>query len=126
LEAQAAYKRFDDRIATRPKFTKVIELEPAAGFLCPCTAKQVEARLRSCPKQFKSSNSALGFWGHYWQACVFLHAVLASENSDPNRRAAFYLNDVLMHEIGHHVDRRANTTTKERKRFADWFARENR
>ncbi len=35
----------------------------------------------------------------------------------------FYLNDVLMHEIGHHIDR-VRRPQKERERFAEWFALE--
>lgn len=33
----------------------------------------------------------------------------------------FYLNNVLIHEIGHLVDRR-NTNARDRERFANWFA----
>ena len=33
----------------------------------------------------------------------------------------FYLNNVLMHEIGHINDSR-NTSFRKRERYADWFA----
>jgi hypothetical protein len=33
----------------------------------------------------------------------------------------FYLNNVLMHEIGHINDAR-NTSFRKRERYADWFA----
>lgn len=33
----------------------------------------------------------------------------------------FYLNNVLIHELGHILDNR-NTSTKDRERFAEWFA----
>lgn len=36
----------------------------------------------------------------------------------------FYLNDVLIHEIGHHVDRH-NTNRKKRERFAQWVVAEH-
>jgi hypothetical protein len=36
----------------------------------------------------------------------------------------FYLRDVLMHEIGHHVDVQRNRSRREREVFAEWFARE--
>lgn len=37
---------------------------------------------------------------------------------------AFYLRDVLIHEVGHHVDRRnRHKTDQEAERYADWFAR---
>jgi hypothetical protein len=35
----------------------------------------------------------------------------------------FYLNDVLMHELGHHVDQHT-TTDKKAERYAEWFATE--
>lgn len=37
---------------------------------------------------------------------------------------SFYLRDVLMHEIGHHVDRRRNVPVARSERFAEWFASE--
>ena len=36
----------------------------------------------------------------------------------------FYLNNVLIHELGHILDNR-NTSTKDRERFAEWFALEH-
>ena len=36
----------------------------------------------------------------------------------------FYLNNVLIHELGHILDNR-NTNTKDRERFAEWFALEH-
>lgn len=36
----------------------------------------------------------------------------------------FYLNDVLMHELGHHVDRGNKKTHNESERYAEWFATE--
>jgi hypothetical protein len=35
----------------------------------------------------------------------------------------YYLTNVLLHEIGHHVDRR-DTNSRKSERFADWFAAE--
>jgi hypothetical protein len=34
----------------------------------------------------------------------------------------FYLNNVLIHEIGHHVDRNNKNRKKKNENFADWFA----
>ena len=42
-------------------------------------------------------------------------------NADSLRN--FYLNDVLVHEVGHHVDRQIRTQSK-REGFASWFASE--
>lgn len=36
----------------------------------------------------------------------------------------FYLNNVLIHELGHILDNR-NTSTKDRERYAEWFALEH-
>src|ERR1700761_3977415 len=52
LEIQAVYKRFDGKIAKRPSFPKVIELPLLEGFMRPCRAKEVEARLSNCPPEF--------------------------------------------------------------------------
>jgi hypothetical protein len=138
LEVQSVFKRFDDRIAKNPKFPKIIELEPLDGFIRPCTAQEVEAQLMSCPanfleelravfilsgtrKQLKSYSRSTAFYGHYWRCCIFLHASpYRRVNLDWLRR--FYVRNVLMHELGHHVDV-TNTTTRERERFAEHFAK---
>jgi hypothetical protein len=39
----------------------------------------------------------------------------------PDSVADFYLNNILIHELGHLVDER-NTSRKHRERFAEWFA----
>ncbi len=36
----------------------------------------------------------------------------------------FYLKDVLMHELGHHIDRMENKNRKKAEGFAEWFATE--
>ncbi len=140
LEVQAVFKRFDGRIAKKPVFPKVIQLEPLEGFIKPCTAKEVEAKLKSCSpdflrglravfilsgtvKQLKSYGRATTFYGHYWNSCVFLHAYpFGWARLEPLRR--FYLSDVLMHEIGHHLDLH-NVTRKDRERFAEQFAQKH-
>jgi hypothetical protein len=138
LEVQAVFKRFDGRIAKRPAFPKIIEMEALEGFILPCGAKEVERQLLSCSsdflkglravfilsgttKQLKSWRRSTSFYGHYWRSCVFLHAYpFGWSDLDSVRR--FYLRDVLMHEIGHHVDSR-NITRKDREKFAERFAR---
>jgi hypothetical protein len=136
LEVQTVFKRFDGKIARNPKFPKVIYLEPLEGFIRPCSEQEVEAQLRSCPAQFLRglravfilsgtrkqllSKRSAAFYGHYWRCCVFLHAYpFGRANLTWLRR--FYIRDVLMHEIGHHVDE-LNTTRAKRERFADRFA----
>jgi hypothetical protein len=140
LEIQAVLKRFDGRIAKKPAFPKIIELKPLLGFIRPCSAGEVEAQMRSCSPEFlkglgavfilsgttrqlKSWENITSYYGHYWNSCVFLHAYpFGRTDLDTLRR--FYLRDVLMHEIGHHVDSR-NTTREARERFADEFARKH-
>ena len=39
----------------------------------------------------------------------------------PENLKDFYLNNVLIHEIGHVLDKR-NTRTADRERYANWFA----
>jgi len=140
LEVQAVFKRFDGKIARRPVFPKVIELSPYEGFIRPCTAGEVEAQLAKCSpdsliglravfilsgtaKQAKSWQRANAFFGHYWRRCVFLHAYPFGR-ADLVWLRRFYVRDVLMHEIGHHVDSR-NTTRKDRERFAEEFAKKH-
>ena len=137
LEIQAVFKRFDGRIAKHPSFPKIIEFQPLDGFSRPCHAADVEAQLRTCPDQFledlravfilpgtrkqlRSYYSLMAYYGHYWRRCIFLHPYpFGRMNLDRLHR--FYLRNVLMHELGHHVDV-VNTTRKHRERFAIQFA----
>lgn len=137
LEVQAVFKRFDGRIAKRPAFPKIIELSPHEGFIRPCTASGVEAQLLNISpdflkelravfilsgtaKQLKGWRRSNAFCGHYWRSCVFLHAYPFGR-ADLTWLQRFYLRDVLMHEIGHHLDSR-NITHEDRERFAEQFA----
>jgi hypothetical protein len=137
LEIQAVFKRFDGKIAKRPAFPKIIEFPALEGFIRPCSAGEVEAQLTNCSpeflkglraifilsgtqKQLKSWGSATTFYGHYWNRCVFLHACPFGRAELTSLRR-FYLRNVLMHEIGHHLDTQ-NLTRKDRERFAEQFA----
>jgi len=139
LEVQSVFKRFNGKIAKNPKFPKVIEFGALEGFVRPCTARQVEVKLRSCPpellkglravfilsgtkKQLKSWSRSNCVYGHYWNCCVFLHAYPSSFNVDLDGLNRFYINDTLMHEVAHHLDLQ-NTTKKDRERFAERFVR---
>jgi hypothetical protein len=138
LEIKAVWKRFDSKIAKHPSFPKIIELPVLNGFIRPCRAGQVEAQLRSCPqeflkdlrvvfilsgtmKQLKSWDGDNGFVGHYWRRCIFLHAYRFGRAS-LTWLEDFYLRDVLMHELGHHVDQ-WNETYEQREKFANDFVR---
>jgi hypothetical protein len=140
LEIQAVYKRFNGKIAKRPAFPKIIELTALEGFIRPCSAGNVEGQLLRCPaeflkglravfilsgtiKQLKSWGNSTTYFGHYWRDCIFLHAYpFGRARLEPLRE--FYLQDVLMHEIGHHVDSH-NVTREKRERFANQFAKKH-
>jgi len=139
LEIQAVFKRFDGRIAKWPAFPKIIELPTSADFVRPCSAKDIDAQLMAYPaeflrelravfilsgtvKQLKSWGRATTFCGHYWNRCVFLHAYPFHRVKNLDKLRRFYLRDVLIHEIGHHVDT-WNLKLEDRERFADGFAR---
>lgn len=140
LEIQAVFKRFDGRIAKWPAFPKIIELRPLPDFIRPCSAKDVEAQLLSSPaeflrdlravfilsgtiKQLKSWGKAKTFCGHYWNRCVFLHAYPYCRVGNLDKLRRFYLRNVLIHEIGHHVDT-WNVNPEDKERFAEQFARQ--
>ena len=140
LEIQAVFKRFDGKIAKRPAFPKIIEFEPLEGFMRPCTAREVESQLMRCPSEFLKGLRAVfilpgtqkqlkrwgrdgTFYGHYWRSCVFLHPC-PQGRADLDWLRRFYLRDVLMHELGHHLDLQ-NTTRKDRERFAEEFAQKH-
>lgn len=138
MEAQSVFKRFDGRIAKHPTFPKIIELATSDGFVRPCTAREVESKLMNCPseflkelravfilagtkKQLKGWGRSIAFYGHYWRRCVFLHAWPFDSVTDVDWLHRFYIKDVLMHEIGHHLDVQ-NITRKDREKFAEQFA----
>jgi hypothetical protein len=132
------FKRFDHCIAKKPAFPKIIELPPLEGFIHPCRTKEIEAQLMTCDpnflkglravfvlsgttKQLKSRRGSRAFYGHYWNSCIFLHAYPFGR-AELNSLRRFYLRDVLMHELGHHVDTQ-NSVKKDREKFAEQFAR---
>jgi hypothetical protein len=141
LEVQAVFKRFDGRIAKNPKFPKVIELDPMEGFVRPCTARQVETKLEQCPaeflkdlravfilsgtkKQLISSKRSNRFVGYYWRCCIFLHPYPFALRPNLDWLRPFYVDDVLIHELGHHVDL-TNKTKNDQERFAEQFVRKH-
>mgnify|MGYP002624065043 CR=1 FL=1 len=67
----------------------------------PSPAQQVEARM----------------FGGRWEQDGKLYRLRWTERTIKD----FYLNNVLIHEIGHVVDDR-NTNSQKRERYADWFA----
>jgi len=138
LEVHHVYRRFDKRIAAAPKTPRIIVLPPTPDFQRPCSEAQIEMKLRKVQpeylqglraifvlsgtkKQLATWRSRIALVGCYWNKCVFLHAYpwIGRMNLDQINR--FYIDDVLLHEIGHHVDRfrDANRATKEG--FANYF-----
>lgn len=121
-EVRAVYKRFDNRIPAKPA-SRIIRFSPLSDLIHACNPEHVESRLRRMPaehlsglravfllagtrKQQRCWNSKLACYGIYWRSCVFLCAhpfYLGRHNLDSIRN--FYLDDVLVHEVAHHVDR---------------------
>jgi hypothetical protein len=143
-EAVSAYKRFDSRLPKSPSFPRIITLAPLAGFIHACTCDQVADRLAKMPsphihdlravfllagrrKQERSWKSKLACYGFYWRCCVFLCAHsfnLGRHNLDSIRD--LYLNDVLVHEVAHHVDRHRRTPYDKKESFAYGFVEQQR
>ena len=142
-EARAAYKRFEHRLSANPKFPRIISLPPLKpDFIHGCHRIEVKRRLERMPreqllglravfllsgtrKQQHCWTSSLCCYGCYWRDCIFLHAHpfnIGHGNLDDLHN--FYLNDVLVHEVAHHVDRfrKADTDTKEG--FANAFVQQ--
>jgi hypothetical protein len=140
----AAYYRFAGRLEEAPAFPRVITLRLLPGFMHPCRPDQVERRLAKMPashleglravfllggrrKQQRSWYSDLACYGFYWNACVFLCAHpldLGDHNLDSIRD--FYLDNVLVHEVGHHVDRDRDAPDGKKENFANGFVEQRR
>ena len=73
-------------------------------------------------KQQRCWASSLYCYGMYWRSCVFLCAHLFNVGYryvDDLRN--FYLNDVLVHEVAHHVDRLRSVDENTKEGFAHAF-----
>jgi hypothetical protein len=142
-EARSAYKRFDERLPSVPKFPRIIVLPPVSSdFIHPVNRAEVKNRLERMPfehiaglravfllagtrKQQRSWASSLGCYGIYSRACVFLCAhlfELGRHNCDSIRD--FYLDDVLVHEIAHHIDRHRHVAYDTKENFAHAFVQQ--
>lgn len=137
-EARAVLKRFDGRISLVPKFPHVIVIKPQSpDFIHACTRAEIRARLERMPeatrkdlravfmlggtrKQEKSWWSKLGCYGLYWNSCVFLcaHPFKLPWHYTLDHLRSFYLNDVLVHEVAHHIDRARRTDRQAKEAFA--------
>ncbi len=138
-EGIAAYHRHADRLEESPAFPRIIALRPLPGFIHACTRDQVERRLARMPrahleglravfllsgrrKQQRSWYSNLSCYGFYWNDCVFLCAhpfELGEHNLDSLRD--FYLDNVLVHEVAHHIDRDRDAPEEKKENFANGF-----
>jgi hypothetical protein len=143
VEARSAYKRFDNRISLKPSFPHIISLAPLSpDFIHPVSRTEVAQRLRKMGpedltglravfllagtrKQQRSWRSSLGCYGIYTRNCIFLCAhlfELGRHNRDSMRD--FYLNDVLVHEVAHHIDRHRRAAYDTKEGFAHAFVQE--
>lgn len=140
-EARAALKQFDDRIPAEPKFPHVIVIRPLQpDFLHICNRTQVKRRLARMPaehleelravfllggtrKQQRCWASSLYCYGLYWRSCVFICAHLFDDarNRCIDDLRKFYLEDVLVHEVAHHVDRFRSADRHTKEGFAHAF-----
>lgn len=140
-EARAALKRFDGRISLAPKFPHVIVIRrQSPNFIQACTRAEIRWRLKKMPqdawkglravfvlggtrKQEKSWRSKLGAYGMYWNSCVFLFAYpfdLPLRYTREDLRG-FYLHNVLVHEVAHHIDRERIRDRKAKEAFAHTY-----
>ncbi len=137
-EARAALKRFDSKLPLSPAFPEVVALRvQTADFVQPCSRAEVTGALEQMPpetleglravillagtrKQEISWHGRLGCYGMYWRRCVFLCArpfrLPRGYTLDDLRE--FFLTDVLVHEIGHHVDRHRRKDTAAKESYA--------
>ncbi len=143
MEAHAALKRFDSRLSRSPVFPRIITIAPISGYIHACTRQQIQTRLSKVPakeiqglravfllagtrKQERSWYSNLGCYGIYMQSCIFLcsHPFrLDRFNLDSLRD--FYIDDVLIHEVAHHMDRFRRADHKTREGFANAFVQQS-
>ena len=72
-----------------------------------------------CPPRPSQVNEARMYGGRWIQREKYLWALEWTEESVHD----FYLNNILIHELGHIVDSR-NTSYVDRERYAEWFALE--
>jgi len=144
-EGKSVAARYQTRIPKEPRFPHVVAVKPLSpDFIHPCTRQDVIGRLESVPpdwisglravfllggtrKQQKSWTSSLGVYGYYWRNAVFLCAHpfnLGGFNLDSLK--AFFLDDVLMHEIAHHIDRARQTNSATKEGFANAFTQKKK
>ena len=136
-EARTALKRFGGRIPEVPTFPHVIVLRPQlSDFIHACSREQVVWRLEKMPaaslqglravfllagtrKQERLWQNRFGCYGLYLRPWVFLCAhPFFLGYSDRDALRDFYLDDVLVHEIAHHVDRERMANKKTKEAFA--------
>jgi hypothetical protein len=143
-EARAALKRFDGRISCVPAFPHIIVLRPQVlDFIHACRRAEVKVYLERMPavsrkglravfllagtrKQEKSWSSSLGCYGMYWNSCVFLcaHPFHLRSGYTLDHLRQFYLDDVLVHEVAHHMDRERIADQKAKEAFAHAFVQQ--
>lgn len=146
MEAQTAHKLFFRRRRKSRNFPHIVTM-PALkpDFMQVCTPGQVERRLVRMPsrhldgleavfllggtrKQQLSWNSAAYCSGIYWRRCVFLCAYLFDDARKMyiEDLRSFFLDDVLVHEVAHHVDRFRSGNRDEKEGFAVAFVQQKR
>ena len=88
-------------------------------FLFPFPKEQLITKSKRLPapnirREYERAGATYTFKDNSWQ-----------REFDHNSLKNFYLKDVLLHEVGHHVDRNStNKNYKQAERYAEWFATE--
>lgn len=149
LEMKSAQKRFrrGERPLAPEALPRVIELPLwRPEFVRPCTATQVRQRLRRFPREWLDglraifllggSRKQLSAWhGSRRSCCVgayhdsgFIHlcALPFAEVRCLDETRTFFLDDVLVHELAHHLDRRRQRRFDRVESYAEGIVQQER
>ncbi len=142
-ECDFALRRIAKSVPLEPERPAVVALPLHEGFRHPCCPEAVEWALAKLPpatiaglravlllggnqRQLDAwlKRSRLIRYGVYWRECIFLFAYPRGYWANLDSLQDFFLKDVLVHEIGHHVDRHRDVDSRTKEGFANAFARQ--
>lgn len=87
-------------------------------FITPYPKAHIKSRYKHLPpphikREYERAGATFEHKGNYW-----------IKTFSPTALKTFYLKDVLVHEVGHHVVRHTVKKHQREENFADWFAME--
>jgi hypothetical protein len=142
-ECAAGLRRIAKAAPSNPAKPMVLAMPLREGFRHPCRVEEVEWALDRLPSatieglravvQLGGNQRQLNAWlkgnrlptyGAYWRECIFVFAYPRGYWTDLDWLRDFFLKGVLVHEIGHHVDRHRNADSRTKEGFASAFARQ--